>query len=543
MEQLYNNGVDALNAKRYASAGDQFDAVAAELSVLHLGGERPVDAGLPQYLQNNYTDAIGTLDQFIQLHPAHRDIAYAYYLRALCYYEQIADIQRDQKGTQEAMNALQEVVNRFPDTAYARDAQLKIDLCRDHLAGKEMEIGRWYQKQHFYEAAIGRFQRVVDDYQTTNHVPEALARLTEIYLVLGLQDEAKRTAAVLGYNYPGSDWYADTYDQLHDDGLVQGVPPPRGGSGGASSRAPGTRCSDSAGGGDSIAHRAVDPRRGADRAAGPGVRPRPDRADRRDRRRQIDPAGQSGPGAGRAGRGRPGARRRRAGQRHRVLRAAAGPSGRRRCWTSRGWRPRTTIVLRRMVGRDGRSRAFVNDQPVGVALLRRAGALLVEVQGQHEQMGLADPASHAGLLDAFGVPAALRQRGARGVARTGARRWRRWTPRARRSPPPSATRTGCATRSTNWPRWRRARRGGAAGRRAPAPAAGRAPGRGDRRRPGGDRPARPAQRRPGRGVARGVAGAAAAGRAGRRPRRTIRRRRRWPRWNGPRKRWPRRKPC
>ena len=160
--------------------------------------------GYTQYLQNNYTDAIGTLDRFIQLHPAHRDVAYAYYLRALCYYEQIADIQRDQRGTELAMNALQEVVNRFPDSAYARDARLKIDLCRDHLAGKEMEIGRWYESQHLYEAAIGRFQRVVDDYQTTNHVPEALHRLTEIYLLLGLRDQARKTASVLGYNYPGS---------------------------------------------------------------------------------------------------------------------------------------------------------------------------------------------------------------------------------------------------------------------------------------------------------------------------------------------------
>ena len=125
------------------------------------------------------------------------------------------------------MNALQEVVNRFPDSAYARDARLKIDLCRDHLAGKEMEIGRWYEGQHLYEAAIGRFQRVVDDYQTTNHVPEALHRLTEIYLMLGLRDQARKTASVLGYNYPGSEWYEDSYNNLFDSGLVQQPGPPR----------------------------------------------------------------------------------------------------------------------------------------------------------------------------------------------------------------------------------------------------------------------------------------------------------------------------
>jgi outer membrane protein assembly factor BamD len=118
------------------------------------------------------------------------------------------------------MAALREVTTRFPDSAYARDAKLKIDLCVDHLAGKEMEIGRFYQKQHLYEAAIGRFQRVVDDFQTTNHVPEALHRLTEIYLVLGLKDQARKTAAVLGYNYPGSVWYDDSYNQLVADGVA-----------------------------------------------------------------------------------------------------------------------------------------------------------------------------------------------------------------------------------------------------------------------------------------------------------------------------------
>ena len=226
VETLYNNGVDALNADRYTSAADQFAAVEQNYPYSSWAPNAQLMSGYTQYKQQHYTDAIGTLDRFIKLHPAHRDIGYAYYLRSLSYYEQIADIQRDQRGTEQAMNALQEVVNRFPDTAYARDAQLKIDLCRDHLAGKEMEIGRWYQRQHLYEAAIGRFQRVVDDFQTTNHVPEALSRLTEIYMALGLPDEAKKTAAVLGYNYPGSEWYLDTFAQLHANGLVTGNVPP-----------------------------------------------------------------------------------------------------------------------------------------------------------------------------------------------------------------------------------------------------------------------------------------------------------------------------
>ncbi|MBV9653434.1 MAG: outer membrane protein assembly factor BamD, partial [Acetobacteraceae bacterium] len=232
VEELYNNGVDALNGQRYGTAVEQFDLVEQNYPYSSWAVNAQLMSGYSLYLENHYTDAIGTLDRFIQLHPAHRDIAYAYYLRALCYYEQVPDIQRDQKSTQLAMAALQEVVNRFPDSAYARDSRLKIDLARDHLAGKEMEIGRWYQGQNLYTAAIGRFQRVVDDYQTTNHVPEALHRLTEIYLALGMREEARRTASVLGYNYPGSEWYEDSYGQLQDDGLVKNAeadssPPPK----------------------------------------------------------------------------------------------------------------------------------------------------------------------------------------------------------------------------------------------------------------------------------------------------------------------------
>lgn len=219
---LYNRGADALNARQYADAAKQFDYVEQYYPFSHWASNAQIMGAYSLYLQSKYSDAIATLDRFIQLHPAHADIAYAYYLRALCYYEQIEDIQRDQKGTQEAMAALQEVVNRFPDSTYARDARLKIDLCRDHLAGKEIEIGRFYESQHLYAAALGRFQRVVDDYQTTNHVAEALHRLVEIYLKLGLPEEAKRAAAVLGHNYPGSQWYVDSYDQLVADGQIAG---------------------------------------------------------------------------------------------------------------------------------------------------------------------------------------------------------------------------------------------------------------------------------------------------------------------------------
>ena len=133
VEELYNNGVDALNARRFSTADDQFNAVEQNYPYSSWAVNAQLMSGYSLYLQNKYTDAIGTLDRFIQLHPAHRDIAYAYYLRALCYYEQIADIERDQKGTEQAMNALQEVVTRFPDTSLRTDAKLKIDLCVDHL--------------------------------------------------------------------------------------------------------------------------------------------------------------------------------------------------------------------------------------------------------------------------------------------------------------------------------------------------------------------------------------------------------------------------
>lgn len=213
-ETLYAAGMQELRERRFRQAVEIFDAIEREHPYSTWATNAKLMSAYAEYMQNRYTEAIGALDRFIQLHPAHRDVAYAYYLRALCQYEQINDAQRDQRQTEVAMAALQEVVNRFPETAYARDARLKMDLARDHLAGREMHVGRFYQRQGLYAAAIGRFRKVVDDYQTTNHVPEALHRLTEIYLTLGLTDEARRTASVLGHNYPGSPWYQDSYALL-----------------------------------------------------------------------------------------------------------------------------------------------------------------------------------------------------------------------------------------------------------------------------------------------------------------------------------------
>ncbi len=168
------------------------------------------------YMANRYAEAIQTAETFIQLHPGNRDVPYAFYLKAVSLYEQIIDVNRDQGRTAEALAALQDLIQRYPDSEYARDARLKLDLARDHLAGKEMAIGRFYLRQGSVLAAIMRFRTVVDEYQTTSHTPEALERLTEAYLTLGLVDEAQAAAAVLGYNYPGSLWYEDAYALLSD---------------------------------------------------------------------------------------------------------------------------------------------------------------------------------------------------------------------------------------------------------------------------------------------------------------------------------------
>jgi len=211
VEDIYNSAMDSLLAGDYVEAATQFDEVERQHPYSAWATKAQLMAAYANYQENRYDDAVAALDRFIQLHPGNEDIAYAYYLRAICYYEQISDIGRDQKMTQLALENLQEVVRRFPESRYARDAELKIDLARDHLAGKQMEIGRFYLERGEYLAAINRFRIVIEDYQTTTHVPEALHRLVEAYLALGVTDEAQATAAVLGHNFPGSAWYADSY--------------------------------------------------------------------------------------------------------------------------------------------------------------------------------------------------------------------------------------------------------------------------------------------------------------------------------------------
>tara|TARA_B100001123_G_scaffold129388_1_gene150302 strand:+ start:354 stop:1202 length:849 start_codon:yes stop_codon:yes gene_type:complete len=217
-EEIYNTAANALDAGRYQEAAQQFDEVERQHPYSEWATRAQLMAGYAYYQDLDYDQAILALERFIQLQPGHKDIAYAYYLRALSYYEQITDVKRDQAVTQQAMDGLRQVFTRFPESKYARDARLKFELTEDHLAGKEMSIGRYYQKRGQYQAAINRYRRVVDEFQTTSHVPEALHRLTESYLALGVVPEAQAAAAVLGYNFPGSDWYEDSYALLAEEG-------------------------------------------------------------------------------------------------------------------------------------------------------------------------------------------------------------------------------------------------------------------------------------------------------------------------------------
>jgi outer membrane protein assembly factor BamD len=213
-ELLYTNALSALEEGRAPEAARMFEEVERQHPYSSWATQALVMAAYSYYLMDDYDSAVPALENFIQLHPGNRNAAYAFYLRALCYYEQIADVTRDQGNTEEAQRALSDVIARFPNTPYARDASLKLDLVRDHLAGKEMEVGRYYLERDMYLAAINRFRTVVEQYQTTTHVPEALHRLVESYLSLGINEEAQAAGAVLGYNYPGTDWYQDTYNLL-----------------------------------------------------------------------------------------------------------------------------------------------------------------------------------------------------------------------------------------------------------------------------------------------------------------------------------------
>ena len=213
-DTLYANAAAALDEKSYLEATKLFEEVERQHPYSKWATQAQLMSAYSSYKDQRYDEAILALERFIQLHPGNDDVDYAYYLKALCFYEQISDVSRDQQMTKEALDNLEAIIRRFPDSEYARDARLKRDLTLDHLAGKEMEVGRYYLKRGEVNAAINRFLVVVKEYQTTTHIAEALHRLVESYLSIGLKQEAVRVAAVLGYNYPGSKWYERSFQLL-----------------------------------------------------------------------------------------------------------------------------------------------------------------------------------------------------------------------------------------------------------------------------------------------------------------------------------------
>lgn len=211
---LYNAAKDRLDRGQFKLAAALFDEVERQHPYSVWARRAQLMSAFSYYAAREYNESTSSAQRFLSIHPGNRDAPYAYYLIALNYYEQISDVTRDQKITQSALDSFGELIRRYPDSRYAADGRLKIDLIRDHLAGKEMEIGRYYQRRGQWLASVVRFRKVTEEYQTTTHAPEALMRMTESYLAMGVPEEAKKSAAVLGRNYPGSDWYKRAFDLM-----------------------------------------------------------------------------------------------------------------------------------------------------------------------------------------------------------------------------------------------------------------------------------------------------------------------------------------
>lgn len=219
VEQLYARATDELDKRDFDQAILLFNEVERQHPYSEWARRSSLMSAFAAYESRKYDEAIGTSQRYLSLNPAGQGASYAYYLIAVSHFDQIMDVGRDQKTTELARDALLDVVRRYPESDYARDATVKLDMVQDQLAGKEMEIGRWYLRRNQHLSAINRFRTVVKDYDTTNHAPEALHRLVEVYLSMGLKQDAVASGAVLGYNYPDSVWYRDTYRLLSGEGL------------------------------------------------------------------------------------------------------------------------------------------------------------------------------------------------------------------------------------------------------------------------------------------------------------------------------------
>ena len=225
VELLYSTGADRLDKHLWSQAVGYFAEVERQHPYSEWSRRAILMTAYAHYQADDYSEAISDADRFVSLYPGNPAAAYAHYIKAICYFEEIVDVGRDQAATGQALSNLKEIVQRYPHTEYAADARLKIDMVNDQLAGKEMTVGRYYLRNADTLAAVGRFRTVVDRYQTTTHTPEALYRLVEANLLMGLTDEAKQNGAVLGFNYPGDPWYRDAYALLTNKGLRPAVEP------------------------------------------------------------------------------------------------------------------------------------------------------------------------------------------------------------------------------------------------------------------------------------------------------------------------------
>ena len=219
-DKLYNEGLFLLNSKHdFKKAATKFEEVDRQHPYSELARKSLIMSAYAHYEGRDYEESITAAKRYVTLHPGSPDAAYAQYLIGSSFYDQIPDITRDQQRTEKALQALDEVVRKYPNTEYAASAKRKMEVARDQLAGKEMDTARFFQKRHEYIAAINRFKVVITQYQTTRHVEEALMRLTEVYMTLGIVDEAQTAAAVLGHNFPDSTWYKDAYALVKGGGL------------------------------------------------------------------------------------------------------------------------------------------------------------------------------------------------------------------------------------------------------------------------------------------------------------------------------------
>lgn len=218
-DKLYNEGLANLEAGRLDEASKKFAAVDRQHPYTEFARKSLVMAAFTNYRKGNYEEAISMAKRYNTLYPTSDESAYAYYIIGLSYFRQIPDVTRDQAASRRAIAAMQEVVDRFPKSEYVEDAKTKIRFARDQLAGKDMQVGRYYLERKEYLGAIKRFRNVVEEYSNTRQVEEALARLTEAYYALGLVSEAQTAAAVLGKNFPDSPWYKDSYKLLQGGGL------------------------------------------------------------------------------------------------------------------------------------------------------------------------------------------------------------------------------------------------------------------------------------------------------------------------------------